>query len=131
MPARKIGAALGRSIGGSIQRDCTMSKPDHLASGVPFRPARSRRVFLQQALAGAASVAGGIGWSGSASAIAVSNAAPLTAADDLAYLDLDEAAKLVRQKKVSPVQLIQACLTRIEALNPTLAHSSPSPRNQH
>ena len=48
------------------------------------------------------------------------NAAAVTAADDLANLELHEAATLVRQKKVSPVQLTQACLARIEALNPRL-----------
>ena len=48
------------------------------------------------------------------------NATAVTAADDLANLDLHEAATLVRQKKVSPVQLAQACIARIEALNPTL-----------
>jgi len=40
--------------------------------------------------------------------------------DDLTNLDLHAAAKLVQQKKVSPVQLTQTCLARIEALNPIL-----------
>ena len=67
-------------------------------------PTCSRRVFLEKTLAG----------------IAMLNAATVTAADDLANLQLHEAATLVRQKKVSPVQLTQACIARIEALNPSL-----------
>jgi aspartyl-tRNA(Asn)/glutamyl-tRNA(Gln) amidotransferase subunit A len=68
---------------------------------------------------GAASFAGGIGCSARPNSTAVSNAV-VAAPDDIAYLDLHEAARLVRQKKVSPVQLAQACLTRIDALNPVL-----------
>jgi len=39
---------------------------------------------------------------------------------DLTKLNLREAAELIRTKKVSPVELTKACLTRIETLNPTL-----------
>jgi aspartyl-tRNA(Asn)/glutamyl-tRNA(Gln) amidotransferase subunit A len=39
---------------------------------------------------------------------------------DLTALTLAEASKLVRTKKVSPVELTKACLSRIERLNPTL-----------
>jgi aspartyl-tRNA(Asn)/glutamyl-tRNA(Gln) amidotransferase subunit A len=35
-------------------------------------------------------------------------------------LSLCDASQLIRQKKISPVELTQACLARIEALNPTL-----------
>ena len=38
----------------------------------------------------------------------------------LHYLDLSEAATLVRGKKISPVELTRACLARIEKLNPVL-----------
>ena len=69
---------------------------------------------------GAASVARGIGYSARPIGIAMLNAAAVTAADDVANLQLHEAATLVRQKKVSPVQLTQACIARIEALNPRL-----------
>ena len=41
-------------------------------------------------------------------------------ADRLASLGLGEAAELVRTKKVSPVQLVRACLERIERLDPKL-----------
>jgi aspartyl-tRNA(Asn)/glutamyl-tRNA(Gln) amidotransferase subunit A len=40
--------------------------------------------------------------------------------DDLATLSLAEASELVRSKKVSPVELTRACLTRIDRLNPLL-----------
>lgn len=96
-----------------------MSKRDP-ASEVSSRPQRSRRVFLQKVLAGAAGVAGGIGCSARSSVLAQSRAAAVTPPDDIAYLDLHEAARLVRQKKVSPVDLVQACLSRIDALNPVL-----------
>jgi len=39
---------------------------------------------------------------------------------EVALLDLAEVSELVRTKKLSPVELTQACLARIEALNPEL-----------
>ncbi|MEO8309006.1 MAG: amidase [Pseudomonadota bacterium] len=39
---------------------------------------------------------------------------------DLTRLNLAEAMALLRRKAVSPVELAQACITRIEKLNPTL-----------
>lgn len=39
---------------------------------------------------------------------------------DLTQLSLSAASELLRQKKVSPVELTQACLARIEELNPKL-----------
>jgi len=41
-------------------------------------------------------------------------------AQDLAWLTLTEAARLVRGKKLSPVELTRSCLERIERLNPKL-----------
>ena len=35
-------------------------------------------------------------------------------------LSISEAAELLRQKKISPVDLVTACLDRIENLNPVL-----------
>src|SRR6187431_281920 len=40
--------------------------------------------------------------------------------DDLAALSLWDAAELLRGRKVSPVELTNACLARIERLNPAL-----------
>jgi aspartyl-tRNA(Asn)/glutamyl-tRNA(Gln) amidotransferase subunit A len=42
------------------------------------------------------------------------------ATTDLAGLTLQKAAALVRSRAVSPVELTEACLTRIDALNPTV-----------
>src|SRR5258706_15263865 len=39
---------------------------------------------------------------------------------ELTALTLAEGSQLVRTKKVSPVELTEACLSRIERLNPTL-----------
>jgi aspartyl-tRNA(Asn)/glutamyl-tRNA(Gln) amidotransferase subunit A len=81
----------------------------------------SRRSFLQASLAGTALALT------QAAAIAATdvnpqNANPATAsqADDLAKLTLRDAADLVRKKKVSPVELTKACLTRIDRANPAL-----------
>ena len=60
----------------------------------------TRRVFLQ------ASLAAGV----------LSGASKT----DLAWLSLHEASDLVRRKSVSPVELTQTCLDRIEKLNPSL-----------
>src|SRR5215469_15185437 len=40
--------------------------------------------------------------------------------NDLAKLTIREAADLIREKKVSPVELTKACLARIDTANPTL-----------
>jgi aspartyl-tRNA(Asn)/glutamyl-tRNA(Gln) amidotransferase subunit A len=40
--------------------------------------------------------------------------------DDLCFLSIREAAKLLRQRKISPVDLVEAALARIEGLNPGL-----------
>ena len=40
--------------------------------------------------------------------------------NDLEWLSLHEASELVRRKSVSPVELTQVCLARIEKLNPSL-----------
>ena len=49
---------------------------------------------------------------------AASSLSALAATDDLTGLTLHNAAALVRSRKVSPVELTEACLTRIDALNP-------------
>jgi len=74
----------------------------------------SRRSFLEAALAG---TAGALVMrpTGAAAAVQVRGQSA-----ELARLSLADAAELVRRKKISPVELTQACLARIEALNPTL-----------
>ena len=77
----------------------------------------SRRVFVKGALAGAAGsvmpqIATRAG--GAEGALRRSIDASPTS------LSLADAARLVRRKKISPVELTQACLSRIEKLNPRL-----------
>jgi aspartyl-tRNA(Asn)/glutamyl-tRNA(Gln) amidotransferase subunit A len=70
----------------------------------------NRREFLKAAAACAAATFG-------ARAGAVQAPAP---PGDLAWLSLAEASELVRQRKVSAVELTRACLVRIERLDPRL-----------
>ena len=76
----------------------------------------SRRVFVKSALAGAAGsvmpqIANRAGGEGVLHRSI--DASPTS-------LSLADAAQLVRRKKISPVELTQACLSRIEKLNPRL-----------
>jgi aspartyl-tRNA(Asn)/glutamyl-tRNA(Gln) amidotransferase subunit A len=41
-------------------------------------------------------------------------------ADELAYLTIAEAARLIEQKQLSPVELTTALIRRVEALDPQL-----------
>jgi hypothetical protein len=79
----------------------------------------SRRLFIEKAVAGTSSAVA-FAYRSHSPAVAASQAASSSASNDLASLDLQEAATLLRQKKVSPVELTRACLSRIEALNPVL-----------
>ncbi|HEY6970594.1 MAG TPA: amidase [Candidatus Angelobacter sp.] len=77
----------------------------------------SRRKFVKNALsATAVAVMSGIGDRAEAHMAAQKQAQN----SNLTSLSLDEASQLVRNKKVSPVELTQACLARIERLNPRL-----------
>ncbi len=76
----------------------------------------SRRTFVKSLSATAVALVSGIG-----------NARPLDGqaagvapASDATWLSLSEASRLVREKKISPVDLTQGCLKRIERLNPKL-----------
>ena len=84
----------------------------------------SRRSFFQTAFAG---TAGYLAMVPVASRLAegiafAQRTAPASGAQssDLTRLSIREAADLLRRKKVSPVELTQACLARIEQLNPVL-----------
>src|SRR5215470_10506526 len=72
----------------------------------------SRREFLQTT-AVAASAATLVSLTGRADALE-------TKPDDLAALSLWDAGDLLRARRVSPVELTNACLARIERLNPVL-----------
>ncbi len=50
----------------------------------------------------------------------MSNLAADTAPDDITSLKIHEVAALVKQRRISPVEITRACLARIEALNPLL-----------
>src|SRR5437879_4919830 len=68
----------------------------------------SRRVFIKSALTGAAG------------SVLPESSTARPAATAPTALSLTEAAQLVRHRKISPVELTQACLDRIERLNPRL-----------
>src|SRR2546426_536298 len=71
----------------------------------------SRRHFIKTALAGAAgSLAVGLG---------AADGAP-SAGEALVALGIRDASDLIRKRKISPVELTRAYLTRIERLNPSL-----------
>jgi len=78
----------------------------------------SRRAFVKSALAGAAgSLIAGIDNEAGYAHIGPQHKPP---GSKLTKLALSEASELVRSKKISPVELTQACLSRIEQLNPKL-----------
>ena len=77
-------------------------------------PDMSRRTFVKTALAGAAgALMSGVGESATKERGAAGEAS-------LSMATLAEASQLVRAKKVSPVNLTEACLRRIEQLNSKL-----------
>ena len=83
-------------------------------------PVVSRRTFVDASLAGVVGVMlepRARAKEGSP-ATAVPPNAP--ASDALAFLSIQDASTLVRAKKISPVELTQVCLNRIERLNPQL-----------
>jgi len=45
---------------------------------------------------------------------------PSRAESELAFLSIEQAARLLRRKEISPVELTEASLARIERLNPSL-----------
>jgi aspartyl-tRNA(Asn)/glutamyl-tRNA(Gln) amidotransferase subunit A len=72
----------------------------------------SRRRFLDASLAGLAGLVLGTNERAAAASAA--------STDELAFLSIEQASVLLRGRKLSPVELTQTCLTRIEALNPSL-----------
>ena len=80
----------------------------------------SRRSFLGAALLGATGFLSGVRRAAGAETALDINSSGTTASDELTNLNLHEVAPLVRDRKVSPVELTRACLARIESLNPSL-----------
>ncbi|MBI2187490.1 MAG: amidase [Acidobacteria bacterium] len=72
---------------------------------------QNRRVFLKTAAAA---------WAAAAWPRGTAAAQTPASGDDLAWLTLSEAGALLRDRKVSAVELTRACLARIERLNPRL-----------
>ncbi len=75
----------------------------------------SRRTFVKSLSATAVALMSGIG-----NARPMEGQAAGAQASDATWLSLSEASRLVRDKKISPVELTQSCLKRIERLNPKL-----------
>ena len=71
----------------------------------------TRRQFLKAAISASAATL---------VSVPVRGAAIDSKPDDLAALSLSHAADLVRARKISPVELTNSCLSRIERLNPVL-----------
>jgi len=83
----------------------------------------SRREFLDLALAGGAVLAARPALGGSTGMTvpgAQGNSAAPGSPGDLAALSLQQVSELLRKKTVSPVDLAQECLKRIDRLNPIL-----------
>jgi aspartyl-tRNA(Asn)/glutamyl-tRNA(Gln) amidotransferase subunit A len=77
----------------------------------------SRRAFMKSSLAGAGTLITGIDKGADRLHIGPQHRPQ---GSSLTKLTLSEASQLVRSKKISPVELTQACLSRIERLNPML-----------
>lgn len=75
----------------------------------------SRRTFVKSLSATAVALMSGVGNTRS-----MERPAAGASAADTTWLSLTEASHLIRDKKVSPVELTQSCLNRIERLNPSL-----------
>jgi aspartyl-tRNA(Asn)/glutamyl-tRNA(Gln) amidotransferase subunit A len=76
----------------------------------------SRRTFVKGLSAAAVTLMSSIG-----NAMPIeSRGAGMAPASDATWLSLSEASRLIRDKKISPVELTQGCLKRIERLNPKL-----------
>src|SRR5438552_545081 len=80
--------------------------------------AQSRRSFLKCALAGAAGTVMGKLINQTTFADVGAGHSPGTS--EVTQLSLSEASELIRSRKISPVELTQACLSRIERLNSKL-----------
>src|SRR6266571_6023248 len=76
----------------------------------------SRRTFVKSLSATAVTLMSGLGNARPME----SQAAGVAAASDATWLSITEASHLIRDKKISPVELTQSCLKRIERLNPKL-----------
>src|SRR5207248_4405327 len=77
--------------------------------------AQSRRLFLKCALAGAAGIV--MGKLIKQTAFANTGSGHLPGISEVTQLSLSEASELIRSRRISPVELTRACLSRIDRLN--------------
>src|SRR5205807_4645482 len=77
--------------------------------------AQTRRSFLKCALAGAAGTV--MGKLINQTTFADTGAGHPPGTSEVSQLSLSEASELIRSRKISPVELTQACLSRIDRLN--------------
>ena len=75
----------------------------------------SRRTFVKSLSATAVTLMSGVG-----NARYIESHTASASAADPTWLSLNEASRLIKDKKISPVDLTQGCLKRIERLNPSL-----------
>src|SRR5438128_1417813 len=80
-----------------------------------MRSAQSRRSFLKCALAGAAGTV--MEKLIKQTAFADTGASHSPGTSEVTQLSLGEASELIRSRKISPVELTKACLSRIDRLN--------------
>src|SRR6478672_7652953 len=109
-----------RREGWPFFRDSTKSRTQSTCRIIPGMKEKeelgcSRRTFVKSLSATAVTLMSGVGNTRSME----SHAAGASAAD-ATWLSLTEASRLIRDKKVSPVDLTQGCLNRIDRLNPRL-----------
>lgn len=99
-----------------------MSAPSGIESAGMLKSASnlSRRAFLGTASAGTAGYLFGVEHWIPAEASSSLNSLASAASSDLTNLNLHEVAALVKEKKISSVEITRACLARIELLNPSL-----------
>jgi aspartyl-tRNA(Asn)/glutamyl-tRNA(Gln) amidotransferase subunit A len=80
----------------------------------------TRRTFLDASLAAVAGAIMGSQAGAKEAANTRGGTGLALSTEALAFLSIERASALIRTKKVSPVELTQACLSRIERLNPQL-----------
>ena len=113
---------MASDAGIKVHKDKTLAR--EFATRVPFcRADLSRRAFLKEAIAGTASLlALQSRGAGESQQFNRGGGRPMnqTRGGELLDLSIRDVSELVRRRRVSPVELTNACLAQIEKLNPTL-----------
>lgn len=100
----------------------TTGADEYKATTLPCKSDLSRRTFLMTAMAGSASLLAPAakGAANVQQSRSASGPVSRTQVGELIDLSIRDASELVRLKKVSPVELTNACLAQIDKLNPAL-----------